>query len=319
MKKITARHTLFAPLAAMAALWAGSLSAQEAQQEAEEEQKPDEKKEDVWRPTPPVTHVPYPLRPVVPKEKQRHTRLNTMSLDGTFESYKSGTQLQDLRDDINRGLFFNPGGCRLDGTGYKSRVSMIIPSGGGNTCGIEEKNIPLKPDTWYRVSMMAKGIAYKMVFYYPVKPPDTGNDYANEVVIDHNFGSGYGFYCVCSKCDFVKGGRPEDGNWVLGGFKEIPDTCPECGAEGSLYRDGDRRYYPEWTYIYADFKTSDYVGRASNGVYYWWMIFIGTAANTWIDDFLVYEITGEGGDPVGGDEYVATTNDTKDANAVNEK
>jgi len=268
-----------------------------------------------WRPAPSATHVPYPLRPVVAKEKQRHERISTMTLDGTFESYKPGTPVNQLRGDNGwAGVFFNPGGCTLANTGYKSRVSLFIPSGGGNTCGIVEMDKPFKPETWYRVSMMIKGIPYTLRFYYPVAEPEkTGEDANgkpvlkdrnNEFCMDHNHGGGYGFYYVCSKCEFFKEGGAGDGNWVLGGFREIPDACPECGAEGSLYRDGDRRNYPEWTYIFADFKTSDYVGKMANGVYYWNTVFIGSAANTWIDNFFVYEITGEGGDPAGGDEYV---------------
>jgi hypothetical protein len=295
MVKIITRQTLFASIAASAVAWAGILAAQEENEKETGE---------VWRPTPPVKKVPFPLRPEVAKEHQPATRLNTMSLDGTFESYTAGAQLQDLRDDINRSLFFNPGGCRLANTGYKSGTSMMIPSGGGNTCGIEEKNIPLKPDTWYRVSMRIKGILYKMTFIYPVKPPATGEGYANEICIDHNHGGGYSFYMVCAKCNFVKEGTAADGHWVLGGYRVLPDACPECGAEDALYRDGDRRNYPEWTFVFADFKTSDYVGPVSNGVYFWYAVFTGSAANTWIDNFLVYEITEEGGVPVGGDEYV---------------
>jgi len=294
MKKNMALQNLLIPLAATAAVWTGSLLAEEAQKEAGE----------VWRPTPPVTKAPYPLRPVVAKEKQRHERLATMSLDGTFESFTSGTPVTQLRDDIGRTVFF--GVSQVFNTGYKSKASLFIPSGGGTTCGIEEKNIPLKPDTWYRVSMMVKGVPYKLSFYYPVKPPEH-DDYMNEVCIDHNHGGGYSFYYVCAKCNFIKTGTAADGNWVLGGFRVIPDQCPECGEEGSLYRDGDRRNYPEWTFVFADFKTSDYVGRQKNGVYFWHTIFQTGAANTHIDNFLVYEITGEGGDPVGGDAYVPPT------------
>ena len=299
MRKIITRQALFAALAAAVA-WAPSLQAQEATEE-------------VWRPTPPVTKIPYPLRPVVPKEKQRHERLRTMSFDGTFESYAHGTPVARVLDDDKRTVMFGADACFVANTGYKSRMCLSIPSGNGNTCGIEEKNIPLKPDTWYRVSLMAKGTAYKMLFSYPAKPPESGDDYANLVYLDHNHGGGYSFYYVCSKCEFVKPGVPDkDGHWVVGGFRVIPDKCPECGAEDALYRDGDRRYYAEWTYIFVDFKTSGYVGKMANGVYNWYAVFTGTAANTFIDDFLVYEITGEGGDPVGGDEYATPRDGTED-------
>jgi len=296
MKKNATCQTLFVPLAAVAAMWGANLSAQEAGED------PREAAVEVWRPKPPATQMPYPLRPVVPKEKQRHTRLAHMSLDGTFESFANGTPVTQLKDDNGAHMFF--GVSQILNTGYKSRSSLFIPSGGGTTCGVEEKFFPLKPDTWYRASMMVKGIPYKLSLYYPVKPPDQA-DYANEICFDHNRGGGYSFYYACSKCEYFKEGRPDvDGHWVMGGFRVIPDACPQCGEEGSLYRDGDRRNYTEWTYIFADFKTCDYVGRMSNGVYYWYTVFQTGAANTHIDDFLVYEITGEGGDFVGGDEYV---------------
>ncbi|MCL1887327.1 MAG: hypothetical protein FWF96_00445 [Kiritimatiellaeota bacterium] len=297
MKKIIPRQTLLVPLAVATVVWAAKLPAQEAEAETPE----------VWRPAPPVTKIPYPLRPVVSKDRQRHERLDTMTLDGTFESYANGTPISQIKDKNGSGIFFGVDACRILNTGYKSRSSLLIPSGGGTTCGIEEKNHPLKPDTWYRVSMMLKGVPYRLSFYYPTQDPtaNDGKDGANNMVIDHNHGGGYSFYYVCSKCEYVKEGGAADGNWVIGGFRVIPDACPECGAEGSLYRDGDRRNYPEWTFVFADFKTSDYVGRMSNGVYYWYTVFITGAANTQIDDFLVYEITGEGGDPVRGDEYTA--------------
>jgi len=295
---------MFAPLATAAAMWVLHAPAQEAEEvrEVQETQEAAPPPVEVWRPAPPATKMPYPLRPVVPKEKQRHERLATMSLDGTFESFTHGTPVTQLRDDNGAHMFF--GISQILNTGYKSRASLFIPSGGGTTCGVEEKFIPLKPDTWYRASMMVRGVPYKLSFYYPVKPPEN-KDYVNEVCFDHNHGGGYSFYYVCSKCNYFKEGRPDvDGHWVMGGFRVIPDACPECGEKDSLYRDGDRRNYPEWTFIFADFKTSDYVGRMSNGVYYWNTIFQTGAANTHIDNFLVYEITGEGGDPVGGDEYV---------------
>jgi len=172
--------------------------------------------------------------------------------------------------------------------------------------GIEEKNIPFKPNTWYRVEYMFKGIPYMMQFRYPREAPDPESDsdgYLNKIFIDNNFGGGYGFYYVCSECDFVKQGKGnEDGLWINFGFTELPEKCPECGADGAaLYRDGDRRPYKEWTLVYEDFRTGDYVGPFKNGVYRWVLVVTGSASAVAIDNFMVYEITGEGGEAVGGD------------------
>jgi len=254
-----------------------------------------------WRPTPPETKMPLPKKP--PREPRTPARLTSMTLDGTFESYRGLAAVTQSRDRQGHGLFFGLGGYQMGGVDGGNHI--LVPGGAGPTIGFEEKKAPLKPNTWYRIEYMFKGIAYKKVFSYPYRAPnrDVQNDgHLNEVIIDNNHGGGYNFYYVCSECKFVKQGAAEDGAWITFGFNELPDTCPECGADGDkLYRDGDRRPYKDWTLVYEDFRTNDYVGHFQNVGYYWMLVIIGSASAVAIDNVMVYEITGEGGEAVGGD------------------
>ena len=169
----------------------------------------------------------------------------------------------------------------------------------------------LKPNTWYRVGMMVRGYFYSLHLCYPGAAPEM-EDYLHHVVIDNNYGNGvHAFYYICSACDFVQpgtsdsegdGGRMNgdgDGHWLRGGFRELPEKCPKCGApQSALFRESNNRHYPEWTHVYADFRTNEYVGKDANGLYYWWTVFVGLDKRMWIDNFDVYEIDGEGGEPV---------------------
>ena len=255
---------------------------------------------ELWRQPPPTTTHPYPKKP--PREPRIPARLTTMMLDGTFESYTPETAATSARDETGRGLFFGMGDFKREGV--DGGTCVFVPGGNGPTIGFEGKGIPFKPNTWYRVEYMFKGIPFKMVFSYPREAPtaENGEDYLNTVIIDNNFGGGYGFCYVCSECKFVKVGGAEDGTWIEFGFKKLPDECPNCGADGSkLYREGDRQAYPDWTLLYEDFKTGDYVGTFRNIGYYWMLVSIGSASWTSFDNFMIYEITEEGGEAVGGD------------------
>ena len=269
----------------------------------------------MWRPRPQIRTVPYHKNPL--RAPRAPTRLAGVTLDGTFESYPIGAPISSLQDDHGNGtMMFGAGEIQSGGVG--GRKCVFIPGGSGPTMGIEEKNAPLKPNAWYRVEMMVKGIPYMINFTYPrEKPVQAGvdehgrpvwNDYHNSFYIDSNHGGGYGFYYVCSACDFARPGTAEDGDWITGGFRQLPESCPDCGAGGSaLYREGDRRPYLDWTLVYEDFRTGDYTGYYHNIPYYWHAIIIGSASDVMIDNFMVYEITGEGGEAVGGDELVDAT------------
>ena len=265
-----------------------------------------------WRPAPPKKDHPYPVLPKV--EYRKPERLSTMTIDGTFESYKLGESVTTARDDKDQGMFFLSG--TFERKGPDNGVCVYIPGGNGPTIGFEEKNIPFKPNTWYRLQYAVKGVPYMMQFSYPREAPkpdgdNDGKEYMNTIYVDNSFGGGYGFCYVCSECKFVKNGGQDDGAWITGGFKELPEKCPECGAEGSLFNECDRQAYMDWKTIHTDFRTGDYVGLFHNVPYYWLFVFIGSGSNTSVANLMVYEITEEGGAAVGGD----TAADAKPADA----
>ena len=231
-----------------------------------------------------------------------------MTLDGTFESFNLNSSVNDWLDEISGGTSIFGAGI-INGNGVAGH-GVTLPASNFGILGFEEKNLPLKPNTWYRVEFMIKGVPFRIAFSYPREAPNPDNPkdqrHQNEIMVDHNYGSHAPDFCfVCSACDHVQWGTQADGNWAIGGFRELPAKCPGCDAEGTLYRDGKRRSYHDWTLVYEDFKTSDFVGVS--GVYYWSMIMIGWDCAVSVDNFMVYEITGEGGDAVGGDEVTDLT------------
>ena len=261
----------------------------------------------LWRPAPHATQPPYPKK--TPREPRQAARLATMTLDGTFESFDlNSTVLHDWLDEIcGNGSIFGNGAIR--GNGVAGQCVTLPPSHFG-TVGFEEKNFAFKPNAWYRVEFMIKGVPYRICFSYPREAPDpadpNGRGHLNDIIVDHNHGSHVADFClVCSACGHVKWGAPEDGDWKAGGFREPPAQCPECDAAGTLYRDGMRRPYHDWTLVYEDFKTGDYTGQW--GPYYWFMIMVGWDCEVSVDNLMVYEITGEGGEAVGGDEVTDLT------------
>ena len=260
----------------------------------------------LWRPAPHKTNPPYPKK--APREPRESARLSTMTLDGTFESFDLNSVVHEWADEFTgSGTLF--GGVHVRKGGYPGGAGqcITIPPANFGVLGFEEKNIPLKPNTWYRVEFMARGVPYRMEFNYPRVAPDPENprndSYLNKIIVDHNYGSHDANFCyVCAECGFVKWGTPEDGKWFDGGFRELPEKCPKCDADGkALYRDGARRPYYDWTLVYEDFRTSDYVGMMAGAPYYWSMVAIGWDCALSFDNFMVYEITGEGGEAVGGD------------------
>jgi len=257
----------------------------------------------LWRPAPPVKEHPYPR--LKPREPRPPARLASMTLDGTFASYKQGAAANGLQDVKGNGTVFGAGTVQHQ-QGPNGGACILNPGGNGPTIGFEEKNIPFKPNTWYRIEYMIKGIPYMMQFTYPreAPAPGGGTEYMNTVIIDNSFGGGYGFCYVCSECKFVKHGGEGDGSWITYGFNELPDTCPKCGAKDSLYNEGGRQAYPDWTLVYADFRVNDYVGYFHNVPYYWLLVIIGSGADNRYANLMVYEIDGEGGEPVGGDLVV---------------
>jgi hypothetical protein len=272
---------------------------------------------DYWSPPPGIQEHPYPTHglkargPIRPLD--RPNVVSMLTWDGSFEDFKPGTPAEELRDNNGRTFMFNLVKAAVGKDGYNSDYCLAIP-GQAVACGIEGKTIPFKPYTWYRVGMMVKGSFYALKFNYcKHAPKDTlsKGDYMATLQIDNNIGTGHPFTYVCSKCRFVKYGKEStrdaegnwntdgDGFWITGGFRELPDKCPGCGAPRSaLYREGDAQFYKDWTYIYADFRTNDYTGVMDNGTYLWYLMVIGSWHPSWIDDFMLYEITGEGGDPV---------------------
>jgi len=262
----------------------------------------------LWRPTPPKREHPYP-RPV-PREPRTPARLTSMTIDGTFETYSPGASVNSVRDAKGRGTFFGAGTFQRQGA--DNGTCILVPGGNGPTIGFEEKNVPFKPNTWYRIEYMMKGIPFMMTFSYAREAPTDDNldDYQNKIFMGNSFGGGYGFVYVCAECDFVKTGTEADGSWITFGFNELPDTCPECGAKNSLYNEGGRKGYKDWTLVYADFKTGDYVGYFHNVPYYWLLVIIGSGADNRFDNLMVYEITGEGGEAVGNDLVVDIASDT---------
>ena len=260
----------------------------------------------LWRPAPHTLLPPYPKK--APREPREPARLTTMTLDGTFESFNLNTLVHEWTDEFTGvGTMFGGATVRTGGHPNGAGQRIVLPAANFGVLGFEEKNLPLKPNTWYRVEFMVKGVPFTIGFNYPREAPDLENPrndkYLNKIVVDHNHGSHDPNFCfVCAECNHVQWGTAEDGRWNGGGFRELPATCPGCGADGAaLYRDGKRRAYHDWTLVYEDFRTSDYVGMVAGAPYYWSMIVIGWDCEISFDNFMVYEITGEGGEPVGGD------------------
>ena len=254
----------------------------------------------LWRPAPPKRDHPYPR--LAPRDPRPPARLTSQTIDGTFESYKPGAPANQTPDAEGKGTIFGAGSYQRQGP--DGGMCILVPGGNGPTIGFEEKNIPLKPNAWYRIEYMIRGIPYMMQFSYPREAPvpGEGDTYKNIIHIDNNFGGGYGFCYVCSECQFVKMGGEADGSWITFGFRELPEKCPACDADGSaLYREGSRQAYPEWKLVYADFRTHDYTGYFHNVPYYWLLVVIGSGSDTRLANLMVYEITGEGGEPVGND------------------
>ena len=266
---------------------------------------------DFWTPSPPVKTLPNPrLKPRTPPP--RDAVKSILTWDGTFESFEPGTLASQLKGEDGKPAFFGSVDFVVGDEGYESNRGLSMVSGWVSACGVEGWTPTLKPNTWYRVGMMAKGFFYSAELCYPGKEPASEQDeeYVNHVVIDNNYGNGvHAFYYVCSECNFVKEGKSDtevdgktvegDGHWLKGGFRTLPDNCPQCGApQSALYRESNNRHYPEWTYIYADFRTNDYVGKNAKGLYHWWTVFVCLDKSTRIDDFDVFEIDGEGGEPI---------------------
>ena len=257
----------------------------------------------LWRPAPPKETHPYPR--LAPRDPRPPARLTTMTIDGTFGSYKTGAPVIQTLDSEGKGTFFGAGTFQQQGP--DGGACILVPGGNGPTIGFEEKNIPLKPNRWYRVEYMMKGVPFKMQFSYPrvaPTPDGGGEDHKNFIIMDNSFGGGYGYCYVCAECQFVKVGTNEEGSWITFGFRELPDTCPGCGAKDSLYNEGDRQFYKDWTLVYHDFRVNDYVGHFHNVPYYWVLVIIGSGSDNRIANLMVYEITEEGGEAVGGDLVV---------------
>jgi hypothetical protein len=233
-----------------------------------------------------------------------------MTLDGTFGSYKAGAAATSARDANGNGTIFGAGTFQQQGP--NGGMCILVPGGQGPTIGFEEKNVPFKPNRWYRVEYMMKGVPFMMQFSYAREAPvpGGGDEYKNSLIIDNSFGGGYGYCYVCAECQFVKVGTNDEGSWITFGFRELPDTCPECGAKDSLYNEGDRQFYKDWTLVYADFRVNDYVGHFHNVPYHWVLVIIGSGSDNRIANLMVYEIDGEGGEPVGGDLVVDIPADT---------
>ncbi|MCL1888432.1 MAG: FHIPEP family type III secretion protein, partial [Kiritimatiellaeota bacterium] len=282
-------------LPACLALAAFTLSAQEAA--------PDD---GLWRPTPSTeTQPPFTQNP--PREPRAPARLSTMTLDGTFESFNlNDTLIHEWLDEFSGvGSMFGGAYVRKPGYPDASSACVVLPASNFGVLGFEEKNLPLKPNTWYRLEFMLKGVPQSISFGYPrEKPtPENAKTYMNYIAVDSNHGShSFRFCLVCRECGHVQWGDDnKDGKLLEGGFKVLPDTCPKCDAEGSLYRDGDRRPYYDWTLVYEDFKTGDYVGMMAGPPYYWHMTVMAYNSELRFDNIMLYEITGEGGEAVGGD------------------
>ena len=195
-----------------------------------------------------------------PERKPRTpARLITSTVDGTFELYDAGTGVFEHKDDFNAsGKFFGQG--RYVSGGYESDTALLIPGGYFTNLGFEEKNIPLKPNAWYRIEFMLKGIPNSIQFFYPLAETPAGenaNNYRNTV----NFFN-----------------KPE-----------------------AFSRD-------EWRLVYEEFRTNEHVGRMPP-VYYWYMIISTVNNELRLDNFMLYEIDGEGGEAVGGDIMENTTVD----------
>jgi len=197
----------------------------------------------LWRP-------PAEARQRLERKPRPPARLATTTVDGTFEMYDARTGINEHLDDFNASTSYFGNG-RYERGGYESEICLLVPGGYFTFLGFEEKNIPLKPNTWYRVELMAMGIPNSMEFCYPREAP-----------------------------------LPDGGN-------HLNSVKFAINAE-TFSKD-------EWKLVYEEFQTNEYVGRISGPGYYWYLVLNTVNNELRFDNFMVYEIDGEGGEAVGGD------------------
>ena len=271
---------------------------------------------------PPPQEVAPPYTPLAPR-KPGDVPTGLLPFDGSLASYPAGTQIKLTRDVRGESLFSSEFYFNEDDRGDGKKSIQLWPAHGFN---IENKSVPLKPNTWYRIGMMTKGGAWQIRFTFPGAHPYTADGlknagYETSFFIGNHWGGGYEIYAACKLCEKVWSGPFGEGRdwvkWVRGdmaGFPEkcVTDGCPgvfkidhEAGERydgsdkfGDLYPEFNRRRYWDWTYIHQDFRTGAYAGKMRNNVDYWYMNLICSAVETRVADFELYEIDGPGGDAV---------------------
>jgi hypothetical protein len=284
-----------------------------------------------WRP-PAAEAERQPIYTVPPVKKPLGKPSKLLSFDGTFESCKDvpdATQASEAIKDANGAAMFS-GVARIvdapkdwygvEGGGKCLRMSPA------QSFTLQERNLALKPDTWYRVGCMVYGNPWQVYFNIAGEHPYTkdglkNTDYGTSFCLGHCWGGGYEFCTLCRKCNTLlsgysmgplKDGSRADWAYIMqGDWAPVPDKCWTAGCDGvkdernpasDLVPESNRRRFWGWTYIYQDFQTGAYTGKMRNGVDYWNMSFICSAVTTYIDDIELYEITGEFGDAVEGAE-----------------
>ena len=257
-----------------------------------------------WTPPAEEDYPPYSKNP--PKQP-KSAKSPFMSFDGTFESYGELAEPSMIKDEFGKPVISHaPGQVTIVKDGVEGGHCVRLNFAQGMI--VEEKNIPLKPNTWYRIGMHIKGNPWQVHFRFPGESPYTkegffNRNYMTEFFIDHAWGGGYEGYSACKKCGNIWG--MPGGDWTTLMFIEdwsaLSAECPSCGAkkaDGDIYPESNRRRYWDWTYIYMDFRTGDYVGKMQNGADYWTLELICTAVPTFFDNIELMEITEEFGEAV---------------------